>query len=302
MAVVVAAEFEIPNRLFIRGITPDISEQELKDHLESEFGEVQSIHIISDGEGKYRGFGFVNFDSQKVAEKMAGITSKLKAATLFFTPAKKKVEKVRRPGDHLLTTGLVTHHPSTQSALSQALSSALPSNLLQPLTSTAAAAHLAAAGIASNSMMKTPLLQSIVPNMFSTASQAAAGGGAAGMLDMATVNQLIAEAHLKGLKQGLAQAATLNAGLGAMAAIPPASIAPSPLLQQLIGQSSFNNAIESSTRDSRSELKSSATSAYTTSYPAPGSYDMYYQQQSGYGPAKDESHHSSKATRDYRPY
>lgn len=81
-----------------------------------------------------------------------------------------------------------------------------------------------------------------------------APAAASGMMDMATVNQLIAEAHMQGLKQGLQQAATafnpnasLLAGLGAGAGLGAfgganASVAPSPLLQAIMGQSGLGGA------------------------------------------------------------
>jgi len=74
---------------------------------------------------------------------------------------------------------------------------------------------------------------------------------ASGMLDMATVNTLIAEAHMKGYNEGLRQASQgqnyggLGGGLGALGSLGGGNAAPSPLLQTLLNQSGLGGSAAS---------------------------------------------------------
>lgn len=159
-----------------------------------------------------------------------------------------------------------------------------------------------------------------------------------GFMDVATVNQLVMEAHMVGVRQGMAQAQSqvpMMGGLGgpppsnllqsllpnamgaAAPAAPPPVAAPPPaaaasngsaatqLLEQLLQQSNPDALAQLINRAAakggeREPRASSASTSYSTSYPAPNTYDSYYGQQSStsYGPVKDEDHKS----RSYRPY
>jgi len=74
---------------------------------------------------------------------------------------------------------------------------------------------------------------------------------ASGMLDMATVNTLIAEAHMKGYNEGLRQGSQgqnlggLGGGLGALGSLGGGNAAPSPLLQTLLNQSGLGGSAAS---------------------------------------------------------
>ncbi|XP_013418885.1 protein boule-like [Lingula anatina] len=59
----------IPNRIFVGGIAPNTTEQELR-HYFSAFGAVKDTKIIADRAGVSKGYGFVTFETQEDAEKI----------------------------------------------------------------------------------------------------------------------------------------------------------------------------------------------------------------------------------------
>lgn len=158
-----------------------------------------------------------------------------------------------------------------------------------------------------------------------------------GMFDINMVNQLITEAYNQGYKQGLSQANPASALLGGnigglqtpsaaslLQALqsPPVSVPTAPPQQptqtqngdiatQLVGllrQAQSNpdimaligSAGKESGRPTEQRPPTSSSTSYSTSYPAPSTYDYYTQQSnaSNYGPVKEDDHKQ----RAYRPY
>ncbi|CAH1789320.1 unnamed protein product [Owenia fusiformis] len=59
----------IPNRIFVGGIPPNTTEQDLKQYFSS-FGAVKDSKIIADRAGVSKGYGFITFETQEDAEKI----------------------------------------------------------------------------------------------------------------------------------------------------------------------------------------------------------------------------------------
>lgn len=61
--------------LYVKNLDPDVTEEKLREKF-SEFGNISSLIITKDNDGKSKGFGFVNFeksdDAKKAAETMNG--------------------------------------------------------------------------------------------------------------------------------------------------------------------------------------------------------------------------------------
>ena len=60
-------DVEIPNRVFVKGFSRETTEEELKIFFE-EFGIVRESKIVKDKTGISKGYAFITFDSQQVAE------------------------------------------------------------------------------------------------------------------------------------------------------------------------------------------------------------------------------------------
>jgi len=57
--------------VFVGGLDFNLTSEELKDHFQKNFGEVQDAIILKDiYTGKSRGFGFVTFKDESVAQKL----------------------------------------------------------------------------------------------------------------------------------------------------------------------------------------------------------------------------------------
>lgn len=65
-------DVEIPNRIFVKGFPKDATDDEIKNYFEK-FGMVRDVRIVRDKSGVSKGYGFVTFDSQEVAEKVKEI-------------------------------------------------------------------------------------------------------------------------------------------------------------------------------------------------------------------------------------
>ncbi len=62
-------EIDIPNRVFVKGFPRETSEEDLKTFFE-EYGFVHESKIVKDKTGISKGYAFITFDSQDVAEKV----------------------------------------------------------------------------------------------------------------------------------------------------------------------------------------------------------------------------------------
>ncbi|XP_018653637.1 boule-related [Schistosoma mansoni] len=98
----------IPNRIFVGGIPSNTNEQELKSFFSS-FGHVKDVKIINDRLGASKGYGFVTFESQEMAEKII----KNESETLIFKDRKLNIGHAIRkqqifPRPELTTTLLFT--------------------------------------------------------------------------------------------------------------------------------------------------------------------------------------------------
>ncbi|XP_065067325.1 protein boule-like [Rhopilema esculentum] len=62
-------ETDIPNRVFVKGFPREASEDDLKIFFE-EYGMVHESKIVKDKSGTSKGYAFITFDSQTVAEKV----------------------------------------------------------------------------------------------------------------------------------------------------------------------------------------------------------------------------------------
>ena len=62
-------EIDIPNRVFVKGFPREASEEDLKTYFE-EYGIVHESKIVKDKTGISKGYAFITFDSQDVAEKV----------------------------------------------------------------------------------------------------------------------------------------------------------------------------------------------------------------------------------------
>jgi len=62
-------DVEIPNRVFVKGFSKDTIADELFSRFE-EFGKVIDCRIVADRYGNSKGYGFITFDSQNIAEKV----------------------------------------------------------------------------------------------------------------------------------------------------------------------------------------------------------------------------------------
>lgn len=62
-------DVEIPNRVFVKGFPKDTLTDELSTRFE-QFGKVIDCRIVADRYGNSKGFGFVTFDSQNVAQEV----------------------------------------------------------------------------------------------------------------------------------------------------------------------------------------------------------------------------------------
>ena len=62
-------DVEIPTRIFVKGFCKDTSEEELKSFFKI-YGIVHDATIVRDKLGVSKGFAFITFDSQEIAEKM----------------------------------------------------------------------------------------------------------------------------------------------------------------------------------------------------------------------------------------
>ena len=59
------------SKVFVGGLDFNLTSEELKDHFQKNFGEVQDAIILKDiYTGKSRGFGFVTFKDEGVAQKL----------------------------------------------------------------------------------------------------------------------------------------------------------------------------------------------------------------------------------------
>ncbi|KAL3319032.1 hypothetical protein Ciccas_002302 [Cichlidogyrus casuarinus] len=74
----------VPNRIFVGGLPPNTSEDELRQFF-SKFGQVKDVKVIIDRIAQSKGtYGFVTFESQEVAERIINI----EADTLVFQDRK----------------------------------------------------------------------------------------------------------------------------------------------------------------------------------------------------------------------
>ncbi len=62
-------EIDIPNRVFVKGFPRETSEEDLKTFFE-EYGMVHESKIVKDKTGISKGYAFITFDSQDIAEKV----------------------------------------------------------------------------------------------------------------------------------------------------------------------------------------------------------------------------------------
>jgi len=62
-------DVEIPNRVFVKGFSKETTADDLFTRFE-EFGKVIDCRIVADRYGNSKGYGFITFDSQNVAEKV----------------------------------------------------------------------------------------------------------------------------------------------------------------------------------------------------------------------------------------
>eukprot|EP00794_Sanderia_malayensis_P006009 gene6009-6707_t len=62
-------EIDIPNRVFVKGFPRETSEEDLKAYFE-EYGMVHESKIVKDKTGISKGYAFITFDSQDIAEKV----------------------------------------------------------------------------------------------------------------------------------------------------------------------------------------------------------------------------------------
>lgn len=82
------------NILYIKGLDPEVNDLTLQAAFES-YGLISSVHVVSNGDGRCRGFGFISFFNQADAEKAANeMNRKLilgKLVTITF--AQKKYDR-----------------------------------------------------------------------------------------------------------------------------------------------------------------------------------------------------------------
>ncbi|XP_052085612.1 polyadenylate-binding protein 4-like [Mytilus californianus] len=82
------------NNVYVKNFRDDMSEDELKDIFEP-FGKLINVKIMSDIDGKSRGFGFVSYEEPEAAEKavedLNGLT--IHERTLFAGRAQKRAER-----------------------------------------------------------------------------------------------------------------------------------------------------------------------------------------------------------------
>lgn len=82
---------KIPNRIYVGGLSPETTEQDLQ-RLFSEFGSVTNAKIIVDENGRARGYGFVTFKSIEEAQRVQELPCELILNTkkLIIRPAIKR--------------------------------------------------------------------------------------------------------------------------------------------------------------------------------------------------------------------
>ncbi|XP_057296710.1 protein boule-like [Hydractinia symbiolongicarpus] len=86
-------DVEIPNRIFVKGFAKDCSEEELKSFFEI-YGLVHDAKIVRDNTGISKGYGFVTFDSQEIAEKVKAMGNVMyRDRDLVLGPAKLRKKK-----------------------------------------------------------------------------------------------------------------------------------------------------------------------------------------------------------------
>lgn len=65
-------DVEIPNRIFVKGFPKEATDDEIKTYFEA-YGIVRDVKIVRDKCGMSKGYAFVTFDSQEIAEKVKEI-------------------------------------------------------------------------------------------------------------------------------------------------------------------------------------------------------------------------------------
>ena len=75
----------------------EIDEKELESML-GKYGAIKEVHLVRDGEGRSRGFGFVEFEQEDHAEKALEFNGKIvKGRKLFVNYAFDKQSRGRKP-------------------------------------------------------------------------------------------------------------------------------------------------------------------------------------------------------------
>ena len=86
-------DVEIPNRIFVKGFSKDATDEEIKTFFET-YGIVRDTKIVRDKNGASKGYAFVTFDSQEIAEKVKDI-ERMKSGDRDIVIGPAKIRKKR---------------------------------------------------------------------------------------------------------------------------------------------------------------------------------------------------------------